>query len=59
MQNWYRKYIVTWLALLDKFNIKFNFTPNDIFIKSVYHQKSFKKKQKHKNQFLVIRKRNL
>jgi hypothetical protein len=45
---------VTWLTLLSNLNIKFNFVSNGTFIESVYYQKYCKKKQKHKNQFLVI-----
>ena len=34
--------------------MKFDFIFNDIIIDNVYHQKFCKKKQKHKNQYLVI-----
>ena len=34
--------------------MKFNFTSNHVFVKTVYHQKFCKKKQKHKNYFFII-----
>ena len=34
--------------------MKFNFVSDGIFIENIHHQKFCKKKQKHKNQFLVI-----
>jgi hypothetical protein len=43
MQHWQQTCIATWLTLLSKLNIKFNFVSNGIFIENVYHQKSCEK----------------
>jgi hypothetical protein len=51
MQNWHQKYKVTWLALLSKLSMKFNFISNDMFTENVYHQKFCKKSKNIKISF--------
>ena len=51
MQNYYRNRILTWLALLNDLNMKFNFMFNDVFTENAYHQKFCKKSKNIKTSF--------
>ena len=51
MQNFHRKCIAIWLALLSDLKMKFNFASNHIFIESVDHQKFCKKSENIKISF--------
>jgi hypothetical protein len=51
MQNWQRKCIVTWPAVLNSLNIKFDFTSADVLILIFCHQKYCENNKNMKSSF--------